>query len=205
MYAPSPEITADQVLQAFGHDAPSLFFGAAIVAVGLVAAAFTVIRRKFDPLLIYLALFAGLYGLRMWIRSDLLSFTMSGSLFYSRLSSALDFVVAVPAFLFLEAAGFLHSRLRNATYVLGVILSLLGLATLVIGPRSIFSELNAVLIIAALSTLVLISMRKSSLNRDAIVMRRGLFVFSALFSGRTSGICWEFPCPILSRSVLWRS
>jgi phosphoserine phosphatase RsbU/P len=179
MYAPSPEITADQVLQAFGHDAPSLFFGAAIVAVGLVAAAFTVIRRKFDPLLIYLALFAGLYGLRMWIKSDLLSFTMSGSLFYSRLSSALDFVVAVPAFLFLEAAGFLHRRLRNATYVLGVILSLLGLATLVIGPRSIFSELNAVLIIAALSTLVLISMRKSSLDRDAIVMRRGLLIFSA--------------------------
>jgi sigma-B regulation protein RsbU (phosphoserine phosphatase) len=58
MYAPAPELTADQVLQAFQRDAVFLFLGAAIVAVGLVAAAFSVIRRKFDPALIYFALFA---------------------------------------------------------------------------------------------------------------------------------------------------
>ena len=36
MYAPAPGLTADQVLQAFRHDAPSLLFGAMIMAVGLV-------------------------------------------------------------------------------------------------------------------------------------------------------------------------
>ncbi|MFZ0859817.1 MAG: hypothetical protein WCA27_24710 [Candidatus Sulfotelmatobacter sp.] len=41
MYATAPELTADQVLQAFHHDAPALFLGAMIVAVGLVAAAFS--------------------------------------------------------------------------------------------------------------------------------------------------------------------
>ena len=35
MYALAPEMTADEVLQAFRHDAPNLFLGAVIVAVGL--------------------------------------------------------------------------------------------------------------------------------------------------------------------------
>lgn len=52
MHAPSPEMTADQVLQVFRRDAPLLFLGAAIAAVGLVAALFSAIRRKLDPVLI---------------------------------------------------------------------------------------------------------------------------------------------------------
>ena len=38
---------------------PSLFFGAMIMAVGLVAAPFSAIRRK-DPILVDLAFFVGL-------------------------------------------------------------------------------------------------------------------------------------------------
>ncbi len=53
MNAPTPGLTAGQVLQAFHHDAFNLFLGAAIVAVGLVAAAFSAIRRKLDLVLIY--------------------------------------------------------------------------------------------------------------------------------------------------------
>ena len=98
MYVPSPEMTADQVLQAFHRDAPGLFLGAVIVAVGLVAAAFSAIRRKLDPMLIYFALFAGLYGVRMWMRSDLMWLTMRGSMLYTRVSYAVDFIVAIPAF-----------------------------------------------------------------------------------------------------------
>ena len=56
MYA--PELSADQVLQAFRHDAPSLLFGAIILAVRLVSAAFPAVRRKYDRLLIYLGLLA---------------------------------------------------------------------------------------------------------------------------------------------------
>lgn len=179
MYVPASEITADQVLQAFHRDVPSLFFGAVIMGVGLVAAAFSAIRRKHDPVLIYLALLAGLYGLRMWIRTDLLSLSMQGSLWYSRVRYGLDFFVAIPAFLFLDAVGFLHSRLRKPAYVLGAVLGLLGLATLVVGPRTILYQINAVLLIAALSTLVLISMSRRSMNRDAVVIRRGLLIFAA--------------------------
>ncbi len=184
MYAPAPELTADQVLQTFRHDAPSLLFGAMIMAVGLVSVAFSEIRRKHDPILIYLALFAGLYGLRMWIQTGMFAMMQGFWSFYPRVSSAIDFLVPIPAFLFLDAVGFLHRRLRNASYVLGGILGLLAVATLVVGRHNIFYQINAVLIIAALSTLVLISMGRRPLNRDALVIRRGLLIFAVF-------IFWE--------------
>ncbi len=183
MQIPASKLTADQVLEVFRHDVPSLLFGAMIMAVGLVAVAFSEIRRKHDPILIYLAFFAGLYGLRMWMQSGMFSMLQGFWSFYPRVSSAIDFLVPIPAFLFLDAVGFLHRRLRNASYVLGVILGLLAVATLVVGRQTIFYQINAVLIIAALST-VLISMRRSSVDRDAVVIRRGLLIFAAF-------IFWE--------------
>jgi len=178
MYAPASEMTGDQVLQAFRHDGLSLFFGAMIMAVGMVAAGFSAVRRKHDPILIYFAFSAGLYGLRMWMQTDLASLNMQGSWLYPRLKHAIDFVIPIPIFLFLDAAGYLHRRLRNATYALGGVLGLLALATVAVGPRNIFYQINAVLIIAALTTLVLISMSRSSVNRDAVVIRRGLLIFA---------------------------
>ena len=90
MYASAPGLTADQILRAFRHDAPSLLFGAMIMAVGLVAAAFSEIRRKHDPILIYLAFLAGLYGLRMWMQSGMF-FMMQDWSFYPRVGSAIDY------------------------------------------------------------------------------------------------------------------
>jgi sigma-B regulation protein RsbU (phosphoserine phosphatase) len=182
MYA--PELSANQVLQAFRHDAPSLLFGAIIMAVGLVSGAFSALRRKYDRLLIYLGLLAVLYGLRMWMQSQLLYLMMQEWPFYARVASAIDFVVPIPAILFLDAAGFLHRRMRRATHVMGAILVLLAVATLAVGRQNIFYQINAVLIIAALTTLVLTSMRRRSVDRDAAVIRRGLLIFAAF-------IFWE--------------
>ena len=95
-----------------------------IMAVGLVAAAFSEIRRKHDPILIYLAFLAGLYGLRMWMQSGMFLLMQPWS-FYPRVSSAIDYVVPIPAFLFLNAAGFLHRRTRNALLGMGIVLVLL--------------------------------------------------------------------------------
>jgi phosphoserine phosphatase RsbU/P len=179
MYTAATEFTADQVLRAFRHDAPSLFLGAMIVAVGLVAAAFSGIRRRHDPILIYFALFAGLYGLRMWIKADLVFLTMQGWPFFPRISHAIDFVIPIPAFLFFDAAGFLHRRAKIAGYVLGITLSLLSLATLAIGPRTIFYQINNVLVVTALIVLVVRSVRGGSVSQDFVVTRRGLLIFAA--------------------------
>ncbi len=179
MYAPAaPEFTADQVVEAFRHDGPSLLFGAMIMGVGLVAAAFSAIRRK-DPILVYLAFFAGLYGLRMWIRSDLLSLTLQGSWFYSRIRYVIDFVIPIPAFLFFNAAGFLHRWSKTAGYVLGITLGIFALATMALGPRDILYEITGVLVIGALIVMVARSVRAGSVDHDFIVARRGLLIFAA--------------------------
>jgi hypothetical protein len=96
MYVAVPQMSAGEVLSAFHRDAPYLFLGAAFVAVGLVSAAFAVIRRKHDLLLIYFALFAVFYGLRLWIQATLLGITVQGSAFYTRLRSGIDYIILFP-------------------------------------------------------------------------------------------------------------
>src|ERR1700685_101806 len=178
MYIRAPQLTADQVLQAFHHDAPRLFLGAMIVGVGLVAAGFSAIRRKIDPLLIYFALFAFTYGLRMWMQSQLLYLTMQGSSFYFKITHAIDFSIPIPGFLFFDAAGFLHRWGKTASYVTGIVLAF-ALATLALGPQNIFYRITGVLVIAALIVLVARSMRTTSVTQDFIVIRRGLATFVA--------------------------
>jgi phosphoserine phosphatase RsbU/P len=53
-------MSTEQVLAPFRRDAPYLFLGAAFAAVGMVSAAFAVLRRQRDSLLICFALFAAL-------------------------------------------------------------------------------------------------------------------------------------------------
>ena len=55
-------MSAEEVLTAFRRDAPYLFLGAAFAAVGIVSAAFAVLRRRRDSLLIFFALFAACTG-----------------------------------------------------------------------------------------------------------------------------------------------
>lgn len=177
MNAPTPGLTAGQVLQAFHHDAFNLFLGAAIVAVGLVAAAFSAIRRKLDLVLIYFALFAGLYGLRMWMQSDLMELTMQGSSLYARLSAALDFTVAIPAFLFFKAAGILRRHAALLSYGLGTLLGSLALATYALGPHRIFYQIANVSIIGVLILVIVRSVLRSSDNQDLLLIRPGLLIF----------------------------
>ena len=178
MYAPIPGMTANQVLQAFHRDAPFLFLGAAIVSVGLVAAAFSAIRRKPDPLLIYLSLFAVLYGLRMWIQTELLDLTMQGSSLFPRFRSAMNFVIPIPGFLFFNAVGFLHRQARIAAYVLGMVFGALAIAVLVFGPHRIFDLAENVLVIGILWIVVARPARGGLPQQDFVVIRRGLLIFA---------------------------
>ena len=175
----APEITADQVLQTFHHDAPYLFLGASFVAVGMVAAGLAAIRRKRDLLLIYFALFAVFYGLRLWIQADLLGLALQGSVFYSRLRSAIDFIIPVPAFLFFNATGFMTRAGRIAGYPLIVGGTLLAVATFLFGPQSWFHTANNIVVIVALSVLIVQFMRRAGLDRDFAVIRRGILFFAA--------------------------
>jgi len=195
MYAIASELTANQVLQAFHRDAPFLFLGAVIVAVGLIAAAFSVIRRKLDPVLIYFALFAILYGLRMWMRSDLMWLTMRGSSLYAKVVYAIDFTVAIPAFFFFKAAGLLRRQTKITGYVLGTVLGSLALATLVFGPQPMFYKTANVLVIAAVIVVIVRSVRQRADSQDLVVIRRGGLIFVAfiLWENTRSALGLGFP------------
>jgi len=180
MLGVAPEISSQQVLQAFHHDEPYLFLGAAFSTVGLIALAFPIIRRKFDALLLYFGIFAVLYGQRLWIQSDILSLTIHNSDLFLRLRSAADFIVPVPAVLFLQKAGFLNRKIDRITSYLFVAESLIfATLTFVRGPSDTDHLINSVFVIVAMLIFATQFVRRAS-DRDFRIVRAGLFIFIAL-------------------------
>src|SRR5215471_5318346 len=170
-------LTAYEVLRTFQSEAFTLFLGAAIAATGLVAAAFAAMRRQRSSLLIYFALFALLYGTRMWMQTRLVGFIFGGSTGFVRMSTAINYVVPVPAFLFFDAAGFLSRKIRILTVSFFAVFAFLALATLIAGPSSLYQHTNNVLVIAALILLITEPMRGLAPDRDFIIARRGILIF----------------------------
>ena len=173
-----PGLTADYVLRTFQAEAFTLFLGAAITATGLVAAAFALIRRQRISLLTYFALFAILYGIRMWMQTRLFSIIFDGSTAFVRVQTAINYVVPVPGFLFFDAAGFLRRKARIVTYSFFAVFAALTLATLINGPSNLYQQTNNVLVIVALIVLFTEPMRGQAADRDFIVARRGILIFA---------------------------
>ncbi len=179
MPAVDPQVTASELLRVFHHDEPYLFLGAAFTTVAILAAAFAFLRRKVDSLAVYFALFAFLYGQRLWVQAGLLETLIPPSQLFERLRSGIDFLVPIPAFLFFDAAGLLHRRGKVLGYVLGILLGSLAVATFAFGPSRSYHVINDVVVIAALVLLVIQSLLNRDRNRDFVVVRRGLLIFVA--------------------------
>jgi sigma-B regulation protein RsbU (phosphoserine phosphatase) len=181
MWIAAPELTASEVLRTFHQDAPYLFLGGAFVAVGVVAAGFAALRRKHDPLLIYFALFAALYGLRLWIQSALLAMTIHGSVFYTRLRSAIDYLILIPAVLFFAALGTPSRTSRIANYAIAMVGAALAVATFVVGDLGWFHLVNNVVVIAAVLLFIFMFQDSRALGpsrkTEATVLRWGLLTF----------------------------
>ena len=184
-----PQLTASEVLRVFLRDEPNLFLGIAFTTTGILAAAFTLLRRKLDPLLIYFALFAFFYGQRLMMQLGLLQILVPHSEFFLRLRSAANFVVPIPAFLYFDAAGLLHRGGKMIGYALSVILGSLTVLTLVSGTSHAYDVINNSVVIAVLVILVIqqvmvvLADRKrpgapSSVSSDFAIIRRGLYVFA---------------------------
>ena len=174
-----PGLTADQVLRTFKSEALTLFLGAAVVATGLVAAAFAAIRRRRVALLIYFAVFALLYGARMCMQTAMFYFISDASPAFVRIREAMNFVVPIPAFLFFDGAGFLRRNARILAYSFFVVFAILAVATLVTGPSNLYQQTNNLIVIAALVLLLTEPMRGLSPSHDFVVARRGLLTFAA--------------------------
>jgi len=178
-------MSADEVLSAFRRDAPYLFLGAAFAAVGLVAAAFAVHRRKRESLLVFFALFAALYGLRLWICSSLLAMAEQDSTLYIRFRGAVNYVLLIPAFLFFISLGLPRRFERAVAYAMVALGSVLAAATLLVGDSGLFERINSIAVITASGFFLVRFMAGGSVGSSApdtadfVVIRWGWSIFVA--------------------------
>ena len=174
------QLTATEVLRAFHRDEPYLFLGSAFTAVGVVSIGYCIMRRRFDALLVWLAIFAHLYGQRLWLNASLLRMTIPHSEFLWRLTAATDYLVPIPALLFFHAGGFLGRRGKWITIVLVSLFSLLVAGTVFLGPFHVFRTVNNWAVVVLILIMLVGLFLRPSADRDFAVMRIGLCVFGAL-------------------------
>jgi sigma-B regulation protein RsbU (phosphoserine phosphatase) len=171
------QLTANEVLHTFHRDELSLFLGSAFATVGLISFGFLIIRRRFDSLLFWLALFAILYGGRLWVQSDLLALMVPSSQFFDRLRAVSNFLVAIPGFFFFQATGFLGRLGDWVAYVAGFLLSALVVAVIFGTPLHILENINSGIVIIALVLLIVQSFRIPTPGKDLIIIRNGMLIF----------------------------
>jgi phosphoserine phosphatase RsbU/P len=182
MYPALPNISAADVLQSFYRDAPYLFLGSAFITVALVAAAFSAVRRRLDPLLIYFAFFAGLYGLRLWFSASLVRVRLEIFVFYQRFLPGINYLILVPAFLFFASLGLRTRNDRRLNYAMAGIGGALALATFIFGNRGFYDQINSIIVIIALAFVIgrIMLARVYRTDPDFVVIRWGLAVFIGL-------------------------
>ncbi|MGC2614956.1 MAG: PP2C family protein-serine/threonine phosphatase [Terracidiphilus sp.] len=177
MLAFDSQLTASEVLRAFHHDEPFLFLGAAFNTVTIILIGLCVIRRRVDGMLLSLAWFAHLYGIRLWINSDLLHLSIPPSEFFHRLAAAVDYIVPVPAFLFFHFAGFLGKPGKIVTPLFVILFLGLSSSSLIFGTHAAFREINNSVIAVALIAVAVHWFRRMVHDRDSRVIGLGLFCF----------------------------
>jgi sigma-B regulation protein RsbU (phosphoserine phosphatase) len=195
MHAGDPQLTASQVLRTFHHDELYLFLGASFTALGLVSVAFAFLSRKFDAMLFWLALFAILYGQRLWLQMELLTMMVPPSAFFEKLKISSNYLVPIPGFFYFAAAGFLGSYGRKIASALAVPFLCLFVGTFLIGPKDSFGLINNLIVILSLIALAVQSLMRKNSDRDFIIVRLGIvvFVLLALYDNITPGFGYYHP------------
>jgi sigma-B regulation protein RsbU (phosphoserine phosphatase) len=175
----SPLLVRDEVVHAFLNDALYLFMGAGFAMFGIVIASVSILRRKLDPLFIWLAVFAFLDGSRFWLQSELLMIVVTPSHLFENLRSAIDYIVPLPSFLFYRAAGVLNHFLTKLAYILGLLLLCLFAATFIFGPLRLFHMIDNIALSAAILALAWHSRSGWDLTKLSGIIRQGLLVYAA--------------------------
>lgn len=171
------QLTAGEVLRAFHYDEPFLFLGAAFNTVTLILIGLCVIRRKPDGLLLSLAWFAHLYGVRLWINSELLGLSAPPSESLHRIRAAIDYLVPVPAFIFFHYAGFVGKLGRLITPIFVVLFLSLSGGCLLFGTLAAFREINNTVVVVALIGVAFYWFRRMIHDRDSRIVGLGLLCF----------------------------
>jgi phosphoserine phosphatase RsbU/P len=191
MLSVQAQYTAEQVLHAFRHDEVYLFLGSAFTTVGIVSVAYCFLRRRIEPLLVWLAVFAALYGVRLWLQTDLMRLELAGNEILNRIAAALNFLIPIPGFAFLQIAGFIGRGNKKKPWRFIVVFLGLVVATLIFGPQRLFYTINNIVVTIFLWILLFHSIGKRTDSREVAAVRIGVlsFVALALFDN-TLGNLW---------------
>jgi len=100
--SPNQQFARSDVLRVFNHAQIYLFLASAIITVGLLAASFSLLRRRFDALLLWFALFAILYGVRLEMNYQLLWTLGLRSIAFQRFVIAIVFLVPIPTLFYVS-------------------------------------------------------------------------------------------------------
>jgi phosphoserine phosphatase RsbU/P len=187
MFLPDPQFARSDVLRVFNHAQVYLSLGAAITTVGVLSACFSFLRRRFDSLLLWFALFAILYGLRLEMNHQLLWALGLRPVVFQRVVVAVGYLVPIPAFFFFRIVNLLDRTGRIISNIVWPIVLSLSVLTLVVGNRGVFRIINNTAVIAALLVVTVELIRTRSDSPDISLIRRGLAVFiaGALFDNLT--------------------
>lgn len=172
----SPTLLDGQLLQALRNDAAYLFLSSLLIAFGTLAAALCLVLRRFNRLLLWLALFTFLDGVRLCLSTTTTALILGPSSTFSKLLAILSYFVPIPAFFFFQASGFLSRRFIQFSYGMIALLISLAVGTLFFGPLHIFYLVDAVAMSATLIALLLYFLRRS----DAAAIRFGLLMYATL-------------------------
>lgn len=180
LIAPGLMESGSDVLRVFRADEPRLFVASTSVALGLVIVAFSLIRRRFDRLPSFLAWFAVVYGARLWLQSGVHQLMVPPSPTAARMQVALNFFVAIPAFLFFgetEAMSKAGRWLVNTVCVCALALMVAALGGV---PWLLLDRANSLLVISGSCSLVFFAFRQPAATSDEVVYRVGLINFVLL-------------------------
>jgi phosphoserine phosphatase RsbU/P len=189
MYLPDPQFARSDVLRVFNHAQIYLFLGAAIITVGLLAAAFSLLRRRFDALLLWFALFAVLYGVRLEMNYQLLWALGLRPFAFQRVEIGIDFLIPIPAFFFLRELNLLGRAGRTLAAIVWPVALSLAVLALFVGPQTYLRAVNNTFIIAVFVVLLIALVRIGPGSPDIRLIRGGLFVFMlGVFYDNITGI-----------------
>lgn len=179
MFQPDPQFARSEVLRIFNHAQVYLFLGAAIISAGIVSGLFALLRRRHDPLLLWFALLALLYGGRLEMNYQLLWALGLRPAAFQRIDIAVAYLVPIPAFFFFRELNLLGRAGRIASNIVWPVAAGLALATLLLGPRQLFWNINNVFVIIVLLIISIAIVRTGREKRDINLVRWGLLFFIA--------------------------
>jgi phosphoserine phosphatase RsbU/P len=174
-----PQVARSEILRIFFHAQIYLFLGAAITTIGILAAAFLILRRRFDRLLFWFSLFAILYGARLCMNYQILWALGLHPPLFRRILFAIDYLVPIPAFLFFRGLNLLAKVGNVLMLIVCPVVFVLAVMTLVVGPHEVFRNINNTVVITALLVVVIQLVRHGADSDDARIIRRGLAIFIA--------------------------